>query len=76
MKGQYECHHLVNNFPQMPVLQNEGPCQLRDRISCIMMSVLIEQVPEGTETSLSETQQASFFIYFIGKNEGITHRKN
>lgn len=23
MKGQYECHHLVNNFPQMPAVQNE-----------------------------------------------------
>lgn len=76
MKGQYECHHLVNNFPQMPVLQNEAPCQLRVRISWIVMSVLIEQAPQGTETSMSGTQQASFFIYFIGKSEGITHRKN
>lgn len=76
MKGQYESPHMVNNFPQIPAVLNKAFCQSRDTISCIMMPMLREQVPQGTETSMSETQETYFFICFIGKNEGIMNRED
>lgn len=67
MKGQYESPHMVNNFPQIPAVLNKALCQSRDTFSCIMMPMLREQVPQGTETSMSETRDLLFYLFYWKK---------
>jgi len=67
MKDQYECHDLVKKFPQMPAIQNKAVCQSRDRISCIVMPVLREQIPQGTESSMLEKTDLLFNLFYWKK---------